>query len=222
MKISVIIPTLNEEKYIPHVISNIPRNFADEIIVVDGFSSDDTITKARQAGADKIIYQNGEGKGSALRTGVEQATGDILIFWDADIRSTQKWMFPTITKPILENNIDFVKVNYSKTPGRVACLMAIPMLKKIFPELAEFGQPLSGEVAFKRPVLENINIEPHFGAEVGMLIDITMKGHKTEQVDLKTKKHKHHPVKKLTTMSEQIMETIINRAKKYNRLDNVF
>ena len=81
MKVSVVIPTLNEEKNLPKVMKELPKNI-DEIIVVDGHSRDRTLEIAKRYGA-KVLFDD-IGKGSALRKGMEAARGDIIITMDAD------------------------------------------------------------------------------------------------------------------------------------------
>jgi hypothetical protein len=82
--VSVIIPTLNEAQNLPHVLANLPRRL-HEVIVVDGFSTDDTLDVARLLRPDaKIVLQQCRGKGDALRCGFEAATGDALVMLDAD------------------------------------------------------------------------------------------------------------------------------------------
>lgn len=80
-KISVIIPTLNEEENLPYVLSTIPR-YVSEIIVVDGYSKDKTVEIAKRYNA-KILYSK-EGKGATLIKGLNAAKGDIVIMMDAD------------------------------------------------------------------------------------------------------------------------------------------
>lgn len=80
-KISVVIPTLNEEKNISYVLDTIPK-YVFEIIIVDGYSSDKTIEIAKKYNT-KILYDK-EGKGSALIKGLNAAKGDIVIMMDAD------------------------------------------------------------------------------------------------------------------------------------------
>jgi glycosyltransferase involved in cell wall biosynthesis len=82
MKVSIVIPTLNEEKNLSHVFKEIPKN-VDEIIVVDGYSTDKTVKIAKRHGA-KVVFDD-VGKGSALRKGMEEAKGDIIVTMDADL-----------------------------------------------------------------------------------------------------------------------------------------
>lgn len=81
MKVSVVIPTLNEEENLPTVLSEIPK-YIDELIIVDGHSADKTVEIAKRFGAN-IIYDD-KGKGSAIRKGLKEAKGDIVIMMDAD------------------------------------------------------------------------------------------------------------------------------------------
>lgn len=83
-RVSVIIPTLNEARNLPHVMANLPGRL-HEVIVVDGFSTDGTIDVARSLRPDaKIVLQEFRGKGEALRCGFDAATGDALVMLDAD------------------------------------------------------------------------------------------------------------------------------------------
>lgn len=81
MKVSIVIPTLNEEKNLPKVLKNIPKDVY-EVIVVDGHSKDKTVEIAKKFGS-KVIFDD-KGKGSALRKGMKAAKGDIVIMMDAD------------------------------------------------------------------------------------------------------------------------------------------
>lgn len=85
MRISVVIPTLNEEANLPHVLGDLP-SYVSEIIVVDGHSKDRTVEIARERGS-KVLYDD-RGKGSALRKGLSEASGDIIIMMDADCSHT--------------------------------------------------------------------------------------------------------------------------------------
>lgn len=84
VRVSVVVPTLNEAENLPHVLPLISSD-VDEVILVDGHSTDDTVRVAQQLRPDvRIVYQKGRGKGAALRTGFAAATGDIIVMLDAD------------------------------------------------------------------------------------------------------------------------------------------
>jgi glycosyltransferase involved in cell wall biosynthesis len=83
-RVSVIVPTLNEAKNLPHVFAELPPDL-HEVIVVDGFSTDGTPEVARALRNDVVVVeQDKRGKGDALRCGFEAATGDVLVMLDAD------------------------------------------------------------------------------------------------------------------------------------------
>lgn len=82
--ISIVIPALNEAKNLPYVLPRIPPN-VHEVILVDGYSTDDTVEIAKSLlPAIRVVYQEGRGKGAALRTGFSAATGDVIVMLDAD------------------------------------------------------------------------------------------------------------------------------------------
>ena len=83
-RVSVVIPTLNEAENLPHVLERIP-SWIDEVLIVDGLSTDDTISVARRCRPDaRIVLEFARGKGAALRAGFHAATGDIVVMLDAD------------------------------------------------------------------------------------------------------------------------------------------
>lgn len=99
--VSVVIPTLNEESNIKEVFPFMP-DFIDEIVVVDGNSSDKTREEILKFRKDaKIIIEKPEGKGAAMRTGFENATGDIVIMMDADGSHDPKEI-PKLLEPVLD------------------------------------------------------------------------------------------------------------------------
>jgi len=106
-RVSVVIPALNEAKNLPYVLPRVPR-WIDEILLVDGESTDGTREVARQVCPKiTIVDQVGRGKGAALRTGFEMASGDIIVMLDAD-GSTDPAEIPAFVGPLLAG-ADFVK-----------------------------------------------------------------------------------------------------------------
>jgi glycosyltransferase involved in cell wall biosynthesis len=106
-RVSVVIPTLNEAKNLPHVFGRLPHGL-HEVIVVDGHSTDDTVAVARRLRPDvRIITQQGHGKGNALAAGFLACTGDIVVTVDAD-GSTDPAEIPRFVAALC-HGADFVK-----------------------------------------------------------------------------------------------------------------
>lgn len=107
LRISVIIPALNEAENLQHVLPRIP-DWVDEVVLVDGNSTDNTVEIARGLRPDiRIVQQRGRGKGAALRTGFAAATGEIIVMLDAD-GSTDPAEIPAFIGALLAG-ADFVK-----------------------------------------------------------------------------------------------------------------
>jgi glycosyltransferase involved in cell wall biosynthesis len=107
LTITALICTLNEEETLPHVLPQIP-DWVDEVLLVDGYSTDNTVTVANRLRADvRIVHQPGRGKGDALKYGIEQANGDIVVTLDAD-GTTDPADMPRFIEPLLRGH-DFVK-----------------------------------------------------------------------------------------------------------------
>ncbi|MFQ5963084.1 MAG: glycosyltransferase family 2 protein [Candidatus Scalinduaceae bacterium] len=103
--ISIVIPTKNEEKTIGEVINTV-KSYGDEILVVDGHSTDLTREIAEEQGA-KVVLDNGKGKGDGIRVAIEKVSGSIIVFIDAD-GSHDPQDIPKLLAPILEGNADLV------------------------------------------------------------------------------------------------------------------
>jgi len=107
LSITALICTLNEEESLPHVLPRIP-DWIDEVLLVDGHSTDNTVTLAKRLRPDvRTVHQPGTGKGDALKYGFEQASGDIIVTLDAD-GTTDPKDIPRFVEPLL-HGYDFVK-----------------------------------------------------------------------------------------------------------------
>lgn len=105
MKVSVVIPTKNEEEGINKIIKAV-QSFADEILVVDGHSTDKTRKIAKKCGV-KVILDGGRGKGDGIRTGIQKVKGEVIVFIDAD-GSHEAKDIPKLVKPIKRREADLV------------------------------------------------------------------------------------------------------------------
>jgi glycosyltransferase involved in cell wall biosynthesis len=107
VRVSVVIPTLNEEENLPYVFARLPQGL-HEVIIVDGHSTDATVSAARRLRPDaRIVMQTGHGKGDALATGFGACTGDIVVTLDAD-GSTDASEIPRFVAALCQG-ADFVK-----------------------------------------------------------------------------------------------------------------
>jgi glycosyltransferase involved in cell wall biosynthesis len=107
VRVSVVIPTLNEAKNLPHVLVRLPRGL-HELIVVDGHSTDETVAVARRLRPDaRIVLQPGRGKGNAFAAGFATCTGDVVVTLDAD-GSADALEIPRFVAALI-NGADFVK-----------------------------------------------------------------------------------------------------------------
>lgn len=217
--VSVIIPTLNEEKRISQVISFCRASpLIHEVIVIDDGSTDSTFQLAKSAGA-KVYYSSMLGKGTSMLDGLWKAQADIVLYLDGDIYNFSDELIERMTRPLIENRCDLVKGNFHRTAGRVTALTTKPLLKAFFPEISEIEQPLGGIVAAKKDILKNIKFEPDYGVDVGILIDVSQLGARIEEVNIGSLDHDHQSLDQLSHMSVQIVRVILDKAARYKKLD---
>jgi glucosyl-3-phosphoglycerate synthase len=237
-RVSVVLPARNEEATVGAIVSTIREHLmdrvalVDELIVVDSRSTDRTAQVARAAGAE-VVSQDAmtrglprlTGKGDALWAGLAAAEGDVVAFVDADLREFRPHFVTGLLGPLLTDpSVDFVKGFYHRPlvgaatveqdgGGRVTELMARPLLNLFWPELAGFVQPLAGEYAGRRDVLERVPFVSGYGVETAMMIDLLdLVGlDALAQVDLGERKHRHQDTAALGRMSAQIMLTAWSR-----------
>ncbi|MEW9529300.1 glucosyl-3-phosphoglycerate synthase [Microbispora sp. NPDC049125] len=233
-RISVVLPARDEAETVGEIVSAIRRDLVetvplvDELVVIDSRSTDDTAARAVQAGA-KVFAQDEilcdldplDGKGEALWKSLAVTTGDLLVFVDADLREFRTSFVTGLLGPLLADpSVAYVKGCYDRPlsdvqggGGRVTELVARPLLNMHWPLLAGFVQPLAGEYAGRRAVLERVPFVTGYGVELGLLIDLLdLVGlDALAQVDLGRRVHSHQSTEALGVMAGQIMYTAWSR-----------
>lgn len=211
-KISVIIPTLNEEKTIGPVVRLVKKQKSvSEVIVVDDKSFDRTVEEAKNAGA-QVILSTKIGKGASMRDGLLLAKNDIIAYLDGDVENYAADIVGKLTAPIVRNQADFVKSTFMRKAGRVTELVAKPLLTILFPQVAHFTQPLSGAIAGRKNFFEKIKFEDDYGVDVGILLDMHLLGARMAEVNVGEIQHKMKPWHQLSKMSREVAKAILSRA----------
>lgn len=217
-RVVLIIPARNEEKNIARVIKAGKKSkYVTDILVVDSFSTDRTVRVAKEVGA-KVIKQDPKksGKGGAIYTGIKKASGEVLVFMDADIENVRADMIDKLVKPIIKGEADHVVAKFKRKMGRVTLLTAKPLLNLYFPEI-KLLQHLSGLFAARAYILRQLEIEEGWGAEVSRVIDIAMKGYRTKEINIGYVAHDSKELKELTPMAEEVAKVILKKAVQYKR-----
>ena len=236
--ISLVLPTLNEEETIGPIVRRSIRELMgrvpllDEILVIDSASTDRTREIAEAEGARVVQhpdvlprYGSFRGKGEALWKSLYETSGEIVVWADTDVRNWHHRMVYGTLGPLLhEPRIQYVKGYYQRPiveggilkeggGGRVTELVARPLINLFFPELSGFIQPLSGEYAGRRSLLETIPFFTGYAVEIGHLIDIAervgLEG--LGQVDLERRIHRNQELEGLSRMSFVILQAVVRR-----------
>jgi glucosyl-3-phosphoglycerate synthase len=251
LTISVVLPALNEEETVGHVIKTIQNTLMkrtpllDEMVLIDSNSTDRTREIAEDLGIpvhihQEILPQYGErtGKGEALWKSLYCTTGDIIIWIDTDIVNIHpRFVYGLIAPLLLRPEIHFVKGFYRRPlkvgnriqaggGGRVTELTARPLLNLFYPELSGIIQPLSGEYGGRRKALEQLPFFSGYGVEIGLLIDLfeTFGLRAISQVDLLERVHHNQTLEALSKMSFAIIQAVIGKLEKRSNqsfLENV-
>ena len=238
LSISLCIPTLNEEKTIGREVELFKSELQDryplldEIAVIDSNSTDRTLEIAASFGAD--VYHSAEilpvmgfkkGKGENVWKAIYQLKGDIIVYVDADIKNIHpRFVYGLVAPLIHRTEIKYVKAFYdrplalskeirSSEGGRVTEILIRPIFSIFFPELTAIIQPLSGEYAVRRNVLERIPFPVGYGVETSNLIDVYFDFglDAFAQTDLDQRVHRHQETRDLGKMSFGILLIILKR-----------
>lgn len=248
LTISLCLPTLNEEKTIGKEVilfkSELVNRYPllDEIAVIDSGSEDDTLKVAKTYGADTYlsadILPNLEakmGKGENLWKAIYQLKGDIIVYVDADISNIHpRFVYGLVAPLIYREEVKYVKAFYDRPlavsggvrnsgGGRVTEILVRPLFSLFFPELTSIIQPLSGEYAVRREVLEQIAFPIGYGVETSHLIDVhhNFGLEAFAQTDLDKRVHENKPTISLGKMSFGILQTFLKRAQALGKFENV-
>jgi len=243
--VSVVLPALDEEETVGDIVAVLtgalvgPGGLVDEVVVVDSGSSDRTAQFAEAAGA-RVVHAGQAlpavppvtGKGEAMWRSLAATTGDVLVFCDADLRDVSPaWVTGLLGPLLLDPGTAFVKATYDRPldtghtvlpagGGRVTEVLARPLLNLFWPALAGFVQPLAGEYAARRSLLERLPFPCGYGVELGLLVDtLRVAGlDAMAQVDLGERRHRHRDDRDLGRMAGEILQTALARLRAQGRV----
>ncbi|HEY0575000.1 MAG TPA: glucosyl-3-phosphoglycerate synthase [Pseudonocardia sp.] len=237
-RVSVVLPALNEQATVGSIVAAIlpltqgPEPLVDELVVLDSGSTDATRAVAAEAGAvvigrEEVLphIEPVPGKGEVLWRSLAATTGDLVVFLDSDLVDFDPSFVPALLGPLLtEAGVALVKGFYRRPlrletaeldtgGGRVTELLVRPLLAALRPELAGVVQPLGGEYAATRQLLESVPFAAGYGVEIGLLLDThSRRGlDALAQVNLGVRKHRNRSLLQLGVMARQILAAALHR-----------
>ena len=243
--VTVLVPARNEAATIAPIVRDLVAlrddGLIDQVLVAEHDSTDATAETAARLGAEvvrtsTVFPELGPvvGKGDNLWRGLTAVRGDIVCFVDADSADFGPHFVHRLVEPLGEAGVEYVKGSYRRPwrdgeevrptgGGRVTTLLARPLLRRFYPELAFLRQPLAGEMAARRSLFESVPFAIGYGLEIGLLIDIYRRvgASAIRQVDLHTRQNRHRPLEELAPMSDAILESVAARLGEEGRLTGV-
>jgi glucosyl-3-phosphoglycerate synthase len=233
--VSVVLPALDEQETVGAVVASVRPlvgSLVDELVVVDSGSTDATARLAARAGA-RVVHREDvlpeldplPGKGEVLWRSLAATTGDLVVFLDSDLVDPDPAFVPTLLGPLLTDpGVGLVKGFYRRPlrleteaaghgGGRVTELLARPLLAALRPALSGLVQPLGGEYAATRELLESVPFAAGYGVEIGLLLDAEARCglDALAQVNLGVRKHRNRSLLQLGVMARQILGTALAR-----------
>jgi glucosyl-3-phosphoglycerate synthase len=212
----------------------------DEVVVVDAGSADGTAELGARAGASSVVQEAALepdlgpvlGKGDAMYRALGVITSDIVCFVDGDSAAFDPALACGLIGPLVcEPGVEFVKGSYRRPftvgdveipggGGRVSQLLARPLLARFYPDLAEISQPLAGEVAARRDLLDALPIATGYAVEIAMLIDAWASAGSgaMAQCDLGERRNAHQSLSALAPMANAVLGTVAARLEREGRL----
>jgi len=239
--LTVVLPAREVADTVGEIVERVLslEGLVDQVLVVDADSVDGSGEVARAAGAEvcrqeelRPEYGPVLGKGDALWRSLAAATGDLVAFIDADTRDFTPEFATGLFGPLIcEPDVEFVKGTYRRPftagdevvpdgGGRVSQLTARPLLKAFYPDIAGLTQPLAGEVAAPRALLERLPFATGYAVETAMLLDVHDKvgAARIVQSDLGERRNFHQPLHALRPMADQVLSVICERLRRDGRL----
>ena len=242
LSVSVCLPARDEARTIGAILEVLlglkGQGVVDQIVVVDN-STDGTAEIARSLGAEVhdqecLLPELGPvlGKGDAMWRALGVLTGDVICFLDADSDQFGPHFACGLLGPLLcRDEISFVK-GYYRRPfrigevtlpdggGRVTALTARPLLNLFYPELAAVEQPLAGEVAARRDLLERLPFVTGYGVDIALLLDAHREAglDALAQVDLDVRQNAHQSLRELAPMAFAVLRALATRLERDGRL----
>jgi glucosyl-3-phosphoglycerate synthase len=237
-RVSVVLPALNEQATVGPIVAAIvplttgPNPLVDELLVLDSGSTDDTRAVAGAAGARVVGREQVlpeleplPGKGEVLWRSLAATTGDLVVFLDSDLVDFDPGFVPALLGPLLtESGVALVKGFYRRPlrletaeldtgGGRVTELLVRPLLAALCPQLSGIVQPLGGEYAATRELLESVPFAAGYGVEIGLLLDTHARRglDALAQVNLGVRKHRNRSLLQLGVMARQILAAALHR-----------
>jgi len=240
--VSLCLPARNEARTIGAILAQLmpltEQGVVDQVLVVDN-STDDTAQIARDLGAEvrtqeQLMPELGPllGKGDAMWRALRVLRGELVCFIDADSERVGPHFVCGLLGPLIcRRGISFVKGCYRRPfrvgdtvfpdgGGRVTELTARPLLNLFYPQLAGLEQPLAGEVAARRDLLERLPFVTGYGVDVALVLDaysvVGLEG--MAQVDLEVRQNAHQPLRDLGPMAYEVLHAVATRLQREGRL----
>ena len=229
--VSVVVPAREVAATIGPIVDELLRferaGAVDEVLVVDAASSDGTAALAERHGArvvqeSDLLPETGpcRGKGDAMWRALSATEGELVVYLDGDTQDFgPRFLVGLLAALFDDSSLEFVKGTFARPfktdkgeviahgGGRVTELMARPLLNLHCPALAGFTQPLAGEVAARRSLLEALPFPVGYGVETAMLLDAaaTVGVEAMAQVDLGTRQNRHQSLRELSAMAYAVL-----------------
>ena len=222
----------------------------DQVLVVDADSADGSADVARAAGAEVMSESDLgggaapsgpfasfgpiRGKGDAMWRALAAVRGDLVAYIDSDTRDFDPRFVTGLFGPLLcEADVEFVKGAYRRPftvdgvelpdgGGRVSQLAARPLLDAFYPDLAGLAQPLAGEIAAPRALLERLPFATGYAVETAMLLDVRelVGADAIVQSDLGERRNQHQPLPALRPMADVVLAVVCERLRREGRLQD--